>query len=316
MLPIIRMAAGRLVLALPMLFVVATATFFLQALVPGDPGSFILGKDASAAEIRQFDASLGVNRPLLTQYGSWLGRAVRGDFGVSWTSHSPVTQTLLAAAPITLSLAALVVILIVPAGLVLGTAAALGRGLPDRIIQGFAGLAIALPNFWLGVGLVLVLAVDAGLFPATGYIGLSDPAGWLHSLILPVLALATGPMMGLALQTRGAMIDELGKDYVRSLRAAGLSRRSVLFKHALRNSMTPVITTLGFQILGLLAGAVVIEQLFNLPGIGTILITSVTAHDVPLVQGAVLLFAVLVVIVNVLTDVAAALLSPRARERA
>lgn len=313
--PIVSMAAGRLALAVPMLFVVATATFFLQQLVPGDPGSFILGSDATPAEIRQFDSSLGVNRPLLVQYGTWLGRAVRGDLGASWTSHAPVTQTLLTAAPITLSLAALVMIVIVPSGIAIGAAAALGRGLLDRIVQGLAGLAIALPNFWLGVGLVLLLAVDTGLFPATGYTGLSDPAQWLRSLALPVLALAIGPMMGLALQVRGAMLDELAKDYVRVLRAAGLPRRAVLFRHALRNGMAPVITTIGFQVLGLLAGAVVIEQLFNLPGLGTILVTGVTAHDVPLVQGAVLLFAIVVVVVNLLTDVAAALLNPKTRAR-
>ncbi len=314
--PILRMAAGRLALAIPMLFVVATATFFLQQLVPGDPGSFILGKDATPTEIRQFDKSLGLNRPLLVRYATWLGRAVRGDFGVSWTSHAPVTQTVLAAAPITLSLAVLVMILIVPAAMALGTAAALSRGTIDRVLQAIAGLAIALPNFWLGVSLVLLLAVDLHVFPATGYTGLSDPGQWLRSLALPVLALAVGPMMGLALQVRGAMIDQLARDYIRSLRAAGLSRRVVLFRHALRNSMPPVITTIGFQVLGLLAGAVVIEQLFNLPGLGTILVTSVSAHDVPLVQGAVLLFSVVVVVVNLLTDVAAAMLNPKARARA
>jgi peptide/nickel transport system permease protein len=313
MLPIAKMALGRLVLAVPMLFVVATATFFLQRLVPGDPGSFILGKDATQAEIRQFDNSLGVNRPVLAQYGSWLGHSIRGDFGVSWTSQSPVTQTLLAAVPITLSLALLVMILIVPCAVILGTAAALSRGLLDRIFQGFAGFAIALPNFWLGVGLVLFLAVDTSLFPATGYAGLSNPAQWLHSLVLPVLALALGPMMGLALQVRSAMIDVLARDYIRSLRAAGLPRRSVLFKHALRNCMAPVVTTIGFQILGLLAGTVVIEQLFNLPGLGSVLIGAVTEHDVPLVQGAVVLFALFVVGVNLLTDIAAAMLNPRAR---
>jgi peptide/nickel transport system permease protein len=310
------MAAGRLALAIPMLFAVATATFFLQQLVPGDPGSFILGKDASPAEIRQFDDSLGVSRPLLAQYGSWLGHAVRGDFGVSWTSRAPVTQTLLAAAPITLSLALLVMILIVPAAIALGTAAALSRGFIDRVLQSIAGLAIALPNFWLGVGLVLLLAVDLRVFPATGYTGLSDPGQWLRSLTLPVLALAAGPMMGLMLQVRGAIIDQLSKDYIRSLRAAGLPRRVVLFRHALRNSMPPVITTIGFQVLGLLAGAVVIEQLFNLPGLGTILVTSVSAHDVPLVQGTVVLFSVVVVAVNLLTDIAAAMLNPKARARA
>ncbi len=309
------MALGRLVLAVPMLLAVATATFFLQQLVPGDPGSFILGNEASPAEIRSFDAGLGLNRPVLEQYGSWLSRAIRGDLGMSWTSHSPVTQTLLAAAPITLSLTLLAIVLIVCAGVPLGTLMALHPGPVDRIFQAFAGFAMALPNFWLGVGLVLILAVHVHLFPATGYTGLADPAQWLHTLVLPVLALAFGMTMSLALQVRSAMIDVLARDYIRSLRAAGLPGRSVLFKHALRNCMAPVVTTVGFQLLGLLAGAVVIEQLFNLPGLGSVLISGVTEHDVPLVQGAVLLFAVFVVVVNLLTDVAAAVLNPRARDR-
>ncbi len=309
------MALGRLALAVPMLFVVATATFFLQRLVPGNPGSFILGNDASPAEIRQFDAGLGLNRPVLDQYGSWLGRAIRGNLGMSWTSHSPVTQTLLAATPVTLSLAVLAITVVIGFGVPLGTLAALRPGPVDRVLQACAGFAIALPNFWLGAGLVLFLAVDARLFPATGYTGPSDPAQWLHALVLPVLALALGMTMSLALQVRSAMIDVLAKDYIRSLRAAGLSRHSVLFKHALRNCMAPVVTTIGFQLLGLLAGAVVIEQLFNLPGLGSVLVTAVTEHDVPLVQGAVLLFAVFVVVVNLLTDIAAAALNPRARGR-
>jgi peptide/nickel transport system permease protein len=309
------MAAGRLVLAIPMLFVVATATFFLQALVPGDPGSFILGKDASPAEIRQFDVSLGVNRPLLVQYASWLGRAVRGSFGMSWTTRSPVASSLLAALPVTLSLAGLALIVIVVAGVLLGTLAALRPGPVDRFIQGAAGLSLSVPNFWLGVGLVLLLAIKTSLFPATGYVSLSSPAQWLHSLVLPVVALAAAPAVSLGLQVRSAMIDVLATDYIRNLTAAGLSRRSVLYKHALRNCMAPVATTIGFQLLGLLAGAVVIEQLFNLPGLGSLLITSVTQHDVPLVQGAVVLFAVFVVGVNLITDVSVAMLNPKARGR-
>lgn len=313
--PLVRLVLGRLALALPMLFVVGTATFFLQQLVPGDPGTFILGKDASPAEIRQFDAGLGLDRPVLVQYGAWLGHAIRGSFGVSWTTRSPVAQTLLAAAPITLSLTMLAIVVIVVLGVPLGTLAALRPGPVDRAFQGVAGFTMALPNFWLGVGLVLVLAVDLGFFPATGYTGLSAPGQWLRSLVLPVLALAAGMAMGLALQVRSAMIDVLGRDYIRSLRAAGLPRHSVLFKHALRNCMAPVVTTIGFQLLGLLAGAVVIEQLFNLPGLGSVLVNGVTEHDVPVVQGAVLLFAVFVVVVNLLTDVAAAALNPRARGR-
>ncbi|HTW11489.1 MAG TPA: ABC transporter permease [Solirubrobacteraceae bacterium] len=309
------MALGRLALAVPMLFVVATATFFLERLVPGDPGSYILGQEAPQAEIHQFDRSLGLDRPVLSQYTTWLGHAIRGDFGLSWTDHSSVTHTLMTALPVTLSLAGLVLVVMVPLGIVLGTAAAVRRGVLDRTLQAIAGFAISIPNFWLGVALVLVLAVKLSVFPATGYVDISSPVQWFRSLALPVLALAIGPAMGLALQVRGAMIDELSKDYVRSLTAAGLRRRSVLFKHALRNGMAPVVTTIGFQILGLLAGTVVIEQLFNLPGLGTTMVMGVTQHNVPVVQGVVLLFAAMVVVINLLTDLAAATLNPKIRTR-
>jgi peptide/nickel transport system permease protein len=226
-----------------------------------------------------------------------------------------VASALLAALPVTLSLTALTLVVILVAGVLLGTLAALRPGLADRGFQAVAGFMIALPNFWLGVGLVLALAVKTSLFPATGYVSLASPAQWLHSLVLPVIALAAAPTVSLALQVRSAMIDVLGQDYMRNLAAAGLPRRSVLFKHGLRNCMAPVVTTIGFQLLGLLAGTVVIEQLFNLPGLGSLLIASVTQHDVPLVQGAVLLYATFVVVINMLTDIAAAMLSPRARGR-
>ncbi|MFJ8794358.1 ABC transporter permease [Streptomyces sp. NPDC102462] len=312
----VRLALGRLYLAVPMLFIVATATFFLEQLVPGDPGSFILGHDATAEQVHQFNASLGLNRPLLEQYGTWLGNAVQGDFGDSWISRTSVVDTLGSALPATLSLAVLALVVIVVAGVALGTWAALHPGWIDRAFQGSAGLLIAIPNFWLGVGLLLLFAVDLSVFPASGYAPLSSPGEWLRSLVLPVAALSVGPAIALGLQVRSAMVDVLAKDYVRSLRAAGLPRHSVLYKHALRNCMGPVMTLIGFQVLGLLAGAVVIEQLFNLPGLGSVMLGSVTQHDVPMVQGAVLLFAGFVVVINLLTDVGAAMLNPRARDRA
>ncbi|MBO2448690.1 ABC transporter permease [Actinomadura barringtoniae] len=307
---------GRLLLALPMLLIVATATFFLVQLVPGDPGSFILGSGASGEQVAELNASLGLDRPVLDQFQTWLGAAARGDLGTSWINRAPVVETLAAALPVTLSLTGLAIVVIVVAGVGLGTWAALRPGWLDRLLQGTAGLAIAVPNFWLGVGLLLLFAVHLSLFPASGYVPLSSPGEWLRSLTLPVLTLAVGPAFALALQVRRAMIDVLAKDYIRSLRAAGLPRRSVLFKHALRNCMAPVVTVIGFQVLGLIAGAVLIEQLFNLPGLGGVMLTSVTQHDVPVVQGAVLLFAVFVVLINLLIDVGAALLNPRARERA
>ncbi|MER6327306.1 ABC transporter permease [Streptomyces coelicoflavus] len=315
--PLLRLALGRLGLAVPMLFVVAAATFFLVQLVPGNPGSFVLGQDASPQQIDEFNASLGVDRPLGAQFATWLGHAVQGDFGVSWISQSDVVSTLTSALPVTLSVAVLALSVIVVGGVVLGTYAALRPGWIDRAVQAVSGLVIAVPNFWLGAGLILLFAEKAGVLPPAGYEPLSSPGEWLRSLVLPVAALAVGPLVVLALQVRSAMIDVLAKDYIRTLRAAGLAPRSVLYKHALRNCMAPVLTTIGFQMLGLLAGTVIIEQLFNLPGLGSVMLSSVVQQDVPMVQGIVLLFAVFVIVINLLTDMGTLVLNPRARtERA
>ena len=299
-----------------MLFVVITATFFLQQLIPGDPASFVLGDQSTQAQRASFDASLGLHRPLINQYGTQLVHDLEGNLGTSWTNgNEPVSQLITSALPVTLSLALLATVVTAIAGFGLGTIAALRRGRPlDRAAQGLAGISTGLPNFWLAIVLALLLAVDVHLFPATGFVSITtSPASWLDSLVLPVIALSFAAMAGVLLQVRSSMIDVLGQDFIRSLKACGVPRRRIIFKHALRNGSIPVVTTLGFLFVGLLSGTVVIEQVFNLAGLGSVLLLAVVTHDVPTVQGVVIVFAVIVVVVNVIVDVCAALLNPRIR---
>jgi peptide/nickel transport system permease protein len=308
-------AARRIALAIPLLFVVLTATFLLQQLIPGDPASFVLGSGSTAAQRDQLDASFGLHRDLITQYFSTFGNALRGEFGKSWVNGETVGHTVTTALPVTLSLAALASILTLIVGTALGAWAALRRGRPtDRALQLLAGAGTAIPNFWVAIGLVYLLAIKTKTFPATGYVPLTQsPSAWFHSLVLPVLALSLAPLGPVFLQTRSAMADVLARDYIRSLRAIGLSPWRQVGKHALRNAAGPIVTTMGFNVVGLLAGTVVVEQIFNLPGLGTVLLTGVQAHDVPVVQGVVVFFAVVVVLVNLTVDLAVALLNPRAR---
>jgi peptide/nickel transport system permease protein len=311
----VRLVVRRLLLAIPMLFVVVTATFLLEQLIPGDPASFVLGSHSTPAQLSAFDASLGLHRSLVDQYGSQLWSVLRGNLGQSWITHESVSHQISTALPVTLSLAIVATVVTFVLGLGLGTLAALRRGRwTDRILQGVSGIGIGLPNFWLAIVLVLLLAIDVHAFPATGFVSIStNPISWASSLVLPVAAITLGSLAGVLLQVRSSMIDVLGQDYIRTLRANGIARRRIVFKHGLRNGAIPVVTTLGFVFVGLLAGTVVIEQVFNMPGLGSLLLNGVLTHDLPVVQGVVIVFAVIVVVVNLLVDLAAAALDPRIR---
>ncbi|WP_194909637.1 ABC transporter permease [Catenulispora rubra] len=311
-----KVIARRLALAIPLLLVVLTATFLLQQLIPGDPAAFVLGSSSTADQRTQLDASFGLHRPLPAQYFSTFGHALKGDLGKSWTSGESVAHAVATALPVTLSLAVLATLLTFVLGTALGMLAAVRQGgRVDRAVQLAAATASAIPGFWVAIGLVFLFAIKAGAFPATGYVPLSQSPGlWLHSLVLPVVALALAPLGPVVLQARSAMVDVLGRDYIRSLRALGLPPWRIVLKHALRNAAAPVVTTMGFNLIGLLAGTVLIEQVFSLPGLGSVLLTGVLGHDVPVVQGVVVFFAVAVVVVNLAVDLLVALLNPKARQ--
>jgi peptide/nickel transport system permease protein len=274
----------------------------------------VLGQSAAPEQVDQLNAQLGRDDPLLEQYLSWAGKVLTGDFGASWYTSEPVLGAVLQRLPVTVSLVlgtTLVAAILAVAG---GVAAAVYRGWVDRVVQIVAILGFALPGFWVALMLALIFAVRLGLFPATGYTPLlTSPAGWLHSLTLPIASLAVGAVASAAQQIRGAVIDTLGKDWVRTLRSRGLSSRRVLFVHVLRNASVSGLTVLALQFVGLLGGAVFVERIFALPGIGQVLSTSTAQGDIPMVLGVLIATTVIVVLVNLLIDLGVASLNPKAR---
>jgi peptide/nickel transport system permease protein len=239
---------------------------------------------------------------------------VRGDLGTSLLNNQPVTQALNERLQPTLSLILLATLLAGLLGIGLGVLSAVKSGVLGRAVDVLSLAGLALPTFWLGLLLVAFLAVRVHLFPATGYTPISQsPGAWLQGLILPVVALAFGAMAVVAKQTRDAMRTALDRDFIRTLRANGVGEGSIVFKHALRNAAIPVVTVLGLVFIGLLSGTVLVESVFVLPGLGGLAVQATTSHDLPLVQGAVLYFTILVVIVNLVVDLSYGWLNPKAR---
>jgi peptide/nickel transport system permease protein len=304
-----RIAAG-----LALVWVTATLTFFLTSLTGSDPARRILGTQADLAQVAAKRAELGLDRPVLERYWDWLSGAVRGDLGTSWFTNQPVGRLIADSLPVTLSLVVAATLLTAAVSVVLGVVAAVRGGWLDGLLQSVSIVAFAVPNFLIGMLLALVLAVQLGLFPALGYTPFSqDPGKWLASITLPAIALAIGAIATVATQTRGSMIDVLQQDYVRTLRSRGLPMRSVLLKHALRNAAPASLTVLSLQVIGLISGAVVIEKVFGLNGIGERATSAASQGDIPLVIGIVLVTVVLVVLVNLLVDLALGWLNPKVR---
>ena len=274
----------------------------------------ILGDEASAETVAQKTSELGLDRPLIVQLGDWLINAGTGDFGRSWFTGQPVTTAILSrtAATLAIVLAATLVTAIVSA--ILGVLAATRGGWADRIVQFFSLLSSAVPGFLTALGLVLVFAIQWRLFPPTGYI---DPSrsfgGWLASITLPVIALSLGGIAAVTQQVRGSMLDALRQDYVRTLRSRGLSSARVVYKHVLRNAAGPALAVLGVQVAALLGGAVVIEQVFAIPGLGQVAVAATAQGDIPLVMGLVVATGILVVVLNLAIDLLQAWLNPKVR---
>ena len=304
-----RLAAG-----LVLLFVLSSATFFLLNLTGQDPAREVAGQAAGVAQVTAKRHELGLDQPVLTRYGDWLSHAVRGDLGTSWFTSNPVTTVLGQALPITLSLVFGAMLLTAVLSVGLGVWAAVRGGWLDRALQVLSTVTFAVPNFLIALVLALLFAVKLGLFPATGYTTFTEsPTGWITSITLPAVALALGAVATVATQVRGSMIDVLRQDYVRTLRSRGLPRRSILYRHALRNAAPPGLTTLSIMFIATISGAVIVEKVFNLPGIGTQANQSAAQGDLPLVLGIVVVTVVLVVLVNLLLDLAQGWLNPKVR---
>jgi peptide/nickel transport system permease protein len=304
----------RLISGIVVLFVVSTLTFFLLYFSATSVARNILGESATQAQVRLKESELGLDQPLITRYFDWLGGAVRGDFGVSWFTSQPVVDSILGRLPTTLSIVLITVAIAAIFATLFGIAAAVRRGWVDRLLQVVSIGASAVPQFVVAIVLVTIFAIQLRVFPATGYVPFSqDAGGWLASITLPILALAIGAVASTAQQVRSAVINVLGRDYVRTLRSRGLAPKEILFRHVLRGAAPAGLTVLSLQFIGMLGGVVVIEQIFALPGMGFLALQSTTQGDMPVLMGVVVYIVIIVVIVNLLVDLAVGWLNPKAR---
>ena len=302
-----RYLVRRLLLTIPVLLGVATLVFSLIHFIPGDPAQAMLGEGAAPEDVAQLRARLGLDRPLLVQYGAFLQGLVRGDLGVSLRNDQPVLQQILERMPATAELAlasmAVAVLIAIPLGII----AAVWRGTAvDHGAMTLSLVGISVPNFWLGPLLAIVFAVELGWLPVGG-------RGTVAHLVLPAVTLGAALAAILARMTRASLLEELREPYVLAARAKGVSRSRAILHHAFRNSLIPIVTILGLQFGVVLTGAVITETIFAWPGIGRLLIQSISFRDYPTVQGCVLLIAVTYVGVNLITDLTYGFLDPRIR---
>ena len=302
-----RFLLRRVLLAVPVLLGVATLVFSLIHLVPGDPVQAMLGETASPQDVAALRSRLGLDRPLLTQYGAFLTGLAAGNLGRSLRTNQPVTAAIAERLPATLELAAAAMTVAVLFAIPLGILAAARAGTAiDHVATTAALLGISLPNFWLGPLLAILFSIELGWLPVSG-------RGTLAHLVLPAITLGAPLAAVLARMTRASLIEELSELYVLAARARGVSVRRAVLHHAFRNSLIPIVTVLGLQTGAVLTGAVITETIFAWPGVGRLLIQSINFRDYPLVQGCILLIAVTYVAMNLLTDLAYGLLDPRIR---
>ncbi len=298
------------------LAVASLVIFLVVEVAPGDPASYMLGLNAQPETVAALRSELGLDQPRVQRYFSWVGGMMTGDFGTSYTYRTPVSEMvadrLWISLPLSLYALTLAVLLAFPAGLI---AAAYRGQAPDLGVMAASQLGVAIPNFWFAMLLVLLFAITWGLFPSGGFPGWEAPLKAINALTLPAVALALPQAAILARVLRSSLIDALGEDYIRTARAKGLTRAQTLWRHGLRNALIPVLTIIGLQFSFLLAGAIIIEQVFYLPGLGRLIFQSISQRDLIVVESVVMLLVFAVILVNFLTDIAYALADPRLRRR-
>ncbi len=295
---------GRLLLTV---LLISSIIFFVIRVIPGDPALVIAGVDASPEAVSAIRAKIGTDQPLAVQYGKWLADVAAFRFGTSLATGQPVTSLILERFPLTLSLAVLGLLLSVVIAVPLGILSAVRRWSGwDYLGMAFSQVGMALPSFWLGIILLLLFAVKVRLFPLFG-------SGSLKHLVLPAISLGLARAAILLRLTRGAMVEELSREYVITARAKGLPERMVRYRHALKNALLPVVTVAGIQLGYMLGGAVIIEQVFSLPGLGRLFLTAVYQRDFPLIQGGIVFIALVFSLINFLVDVVYSVLNPKIR---
>ena len=311
----ILVALRRLLSAIPVLFIVSLISFGLMRLIPGDPAASIAGTSATPAQIEQLRRDLGLDEPLLMQLLHYYQGLLQGDFGKSLLLGKGVLAATMERLPVTIGLSLYALVLTLLIGVASGIIAALRQNTwVDQVAMMIAMLGISMPNFFLGLLMIIFFAVQLGWLPSGGYVPFTqDPIGWLRSTTMPAISLALLQAGLLARITRSGMLEVLRQDYVRTARAKGLPERQVILKHALANALIPIVTVVGIIISLLLSGAVVTEALFSLPGMGQLLTQAVLSRDYPMVQGGLLLVTTFLVLVNILVDVLYALIDPRVR---
>ena len=297
------------------LFFVSILVFVVIRVLPGDPAQIIMGTEGSPEATARLREAMGLNRPLIVQYADWLTRAVRGDLGTSIQYDVPVGRLIVSRLPVTLPLMGLAALFMLAAALPLGLyAATRHRRLGDYLTMVISQVGIAVPSFWAGLLLILLFSVRLGWVQSGGFAGWDDGA-WpaLRSLLLPAFALGFFQAAVLVRATRSAVLDVLREDYVRTARAKGVREMLVVVKHTFRNAMIPVVTVAGLQLGQLIAGSIILESVFTLPGLGRLALGAITARDLPVVQGVTLFVAACIVAINFVVDLTYALLDPRIR---
>lgn len=314
----IRYTLGRLVSLCLSLIVASLVIFAVVEVVPGDPAAFMLGVNARPDTIAALRAELGLDLSMAERYLAWVGGMLTGDFGISYTYRTPVSQMVLdrigVSLPLALMALGLTILIAFPAGIL--AASRRGRA-ADLGVMGATQLGVAVPNFWFAMILVLIFAIKLRWVSAGGFPGWdAGPVAAIKALILPSIALALPQAAILTRVMRSSLLDMLSEDFIRTARAKGLSRRQALWRHAVRNAMIPVLTIIGLQFAFLLAGAIVIEQVFFLPGLGRLVFQSISARDLIVVESVVMLLVAMVILVNFTVDLAYAAVDPRLRTRA
>jgi peptide/nickel transport system permease protein len=312
---VLRLVVRRLLSLVPLLFVVSVLVFGLIVLLPGDRARAIAGDDATPEQVAEVRQSLGLDRPVVVQYGHWVGKVARGDLGTSVFVNYKVTDAIRSRAPVTISLIGAGLALSLLVGIPLGTLAGSrpGSRLDRFVTLGSAG-GVAVPNFWLGLLLLLLFTSVFTWLPATGYVGLAtSPVEWLRHLALPAITLGAAGAAEIVFQTRAGVAGVLQQDYIRTLRSTGLPERTIVAKHALKNAMVPVVTVAGLQISRLFGFSVIVERIFGLPGIGSLAVEAVFKRDVPVIQGVVLVVTVVILLTNLLVDISYGWFNPKMR---
>jgi len=305
----------RILILIATLFLVSGVTVLVLRVIPGDPAQIILGIQATPEALQELRHKLGLDLPLIVQYANWLGGLFRGDFGQSIAYDVPITSLILSRLEVTVPLAFLSILFAVLFSIPLGIYAATRRNhLGDYGVMLFSQIGLAIPQFWAGILLILFFSVHLQWFAAGGFKPWADsPFLALKSLLLPALSLGIIRAAVLARLTRSCMLETLGEDYIRTARAKGLAEKVVVYKHGFRNALIPVITILGLQMGELLAGAIVIENVFHLPGLGRLVFLAIGQRDLPVVQGVGLLIAFIIVVMNFLVDISYGVVDPRIR---